>query len=142
MAFDLPPAGKGSRRLVSDINVTPLVDVMLVLLIIFMIAAPMMTQGVDVDLPETTTQPLRQTDNPLVITVAKDGEIHFDDIQVSRALLAQQLQDLAGRRGTEQVILLRADREVAYGLVAAVMADVKEAGFNHLGMITQPPTRR
>ncbi|MFH7321304.1 protein TolR [Desulfurivibrio sp. D14AmB] len=140
MAFDLSPSGKG-RQLVSGINVTPLVDVMLVLLIIFMIAAPMMTQGVDVDLPETTARPLRQAEAPVIITIAKNGELHFDDVAVSRLLLGQQLQNLAQRRGTEQTILLRADREVPYGLVVAVMADVKEAGFDQLGMITQPPQR-
>ncbi|MDF1615268.1 protein TolR [Desulfurivibrio dismutans] len=138
MAFDIPPAGRSSRRLVSDINVTPLVDVMLVLLIIFMIAAPMMTQGVDVDLPETTTQPLRQAADPVMITVDRSGEIYFDDIKGTREILRQQLASLAQRRGTDQAVLLRADREVPYGLVVAVMADIKDAGFNQLGMITQP----
>lgn len=142
MAFDVPPTGGGSRRLVSDINVTPLVDVMLVLLIIFMIAAPMMTQGVDVDLPETTAQPLRQSEEPLMITVDQEGIIHVDDIEVSRQLLAQQLADLARRQGTEHTVLLRADRQVPYGLVAAVMADIKAAGFNQLGMITRPPENK
>ncbi len=141
MAFDLSSSGKG-RRLVSDINVTPLVDVMLVLLIIFMIAAPMMTQGVDVDLPETTARPLRQSEAPVTITIDRAGEIHLDDVAVSRQLLGQQLIELARRHGLEQTILLRADREVPYGLVAAVMADIKEAGFNQLGMITQPPIRQ
>lgn len=141
MAFDIPPAGKGSRRLVSDINVTPLVDVMLVLLIIFMIAAPMMTQGVDVDLPETTSRPLRQAETPVMITIDKDGEIYFDDIKGTQALLRQQLAALAQRRGTDQTVLLRADREVPYGLVVSIMADIKEAGFDQLGMITQPPSR-
>jgi len=141
MAFDIPPAGKGSRRLVSDINVTPLVDVMLVLLIIFMIAAPMMTQGVDVDLPETTSRPLRQAETPVMITIDKDGEIYFDDIKGTQLLLRQQLAALAKRRGTDQTVLLRADREVPYGLVVAIMADIKEAGFDQLGMITQPPSR-
>lgn len=140
MAFDLPPAGRRSRRLVSDINVTPLVDVMLVLLIIFMITAPMMTQGVEVDLPQTTTQPLRQAADPVMITVDKEGEIYFDDIKGSRSLLRQQLSALAQRQGTDQALLLRADREVPYGLVVAVMADIKDAGFSQLGMITQPST--
>lgn len=141
MAFDLPPGQGSARRLVSDINVTPLVDVMLVLLIIFMITAPMMTQGVDVDLPETTSRPLRQSDTPITIAINKDGDIYFDDIKGSRLILRQQLTALAQRQGTDQTVLLRADREVPYGLVAAVMADIKDAGFNQLGMITQPPSK-
>lgn len=140
MAFDITPGGRRSRQMISGINVVPLVDIMLVLLIIFMIAAPMITQGVDVDLPETTTQPLRQSEEPVMITVDKSGEIYFDEIQGSREILRQQLASLAQRRGTDQTVLLRADREVPYGLVAAVLADIKAAGFNHLGMITQPPT--
>ncbi|ADH85591.1 protein TolR [Desulfurivibrio alkaliphilus] len=138
MAFDLPPGGRRSRQMISGINVVPLVDIMLVLLIIFMITAPMITQGVDVDLPETTTQPLRQSSDPVMITVGKTGEIYFDEIQGTREILRQQLASLAQRRGTDQTVLLRADREVPYGLVAAVLADIKDAGFNQLGMITQP----
>ena len=129
--------GNGHKRLVSDINVTPLVDVMLVLLIIFMITAPMMTQGLDVDLPETTTRSLRQKENPIVVTIDKDGKIMLDKIVVTRTLLKQQLEK-SPREKKEDPIYLRADKNVAYGLVVAVMADIKESGFEKLGMITQP----
>ena len=129
--------GNGHKRLVSDINVTPLVDVMLVLLIIFMITAPMMTQGLDVDLPETTTRSLRQKENPIVVTIDKDGKIMLDKIVVTRTLLKQQLER-SPREEKENPIYLRADKNVAYGLVVAVMADIKESGFEKLGMITQP----
>ena len=81
----------GSKRLVSEINVTPLVDVMLVLLIIFMVTAPMMSQGVDVDLPETTAKPLRQKEEPLLVTIKKDGQIYFNNIKLDQSLLRQQL---------------------------------------------------
>jgi len=141
MSLDLPDSGKKSRRLLSEINVTPLVDVMLVLLIIFMITAPMMIQGLDVDLPETTENPVRQSADPLLITVDKDGEIYFDDIKGSRSLLRQELSALAERRGTDKAVLLRADQNVPYGLVAAIMDDIREAGFNQLGMITKPSTQ-
>ena len=141
MSLDLPDSGKKSRRLLSEINVTPLVDVMLVLLIIFMITAPMMIQGLDVDLPETTENPVRQSADPLLITVDKDGEIYFDDIKGSRSLLRQELSALAKRRGTDKAVLLRADQSVPYGLVAAIMDDIREAGFNQLGMITKPSTQ-
>lgn len=131
----------GSRKkLVSDINVTPLVDVMLVLLIIFMITAPMMTEGVNVDLPETTAKSLRQEENPVVVTIDAEGEISINNISLARSLMTQELQkSYAGN--PDQTILLRADKNVAYGHVVTVMADIKEAGFDKIGMVTQPPEK-
>lgn len=123
--------------MMSDINVTPLVDVMLVLLIIFMITAPMMTQGLDVDLPETTAKPIQQEKTPLIITINKNGDIFLDRNKGTQKLLKQQLTDLA-KKGTDRPIFLKADKQVPYGLVVSIMADVKEAGFDKLGMITQP----
>jgi biopolymer transport protein TolR len=131
----------GSKRLVSDINVTPLVDVMLVLLIIFMVTAPMMTQGVDVDLPETTARPLRQKEDPLLVTIRKDGQIYFNNIKLDQSLLRQQLGALS-KAEHEKPIFLKADKQVPYGLVVAVMADIKESGFDKLGMITQPDDKK
>lgn len=125
----------------ADINVTPLVDVMLVLLIIFMVTAPMMTQGLDVDLPQTTTKSLRQEENPIVVTIDKDGKISLDKFSVSQKVLLQEL----GKYGTEvkeKPIYLKADRSVAYGIVVSVMADIKKAGFDKLGMITQPADKK
>ena len=132
-----PIRGNGHKKLVSDINVTPLVDVMLVLLIIFMITAPMMTQGLDVDLPETTSKSLRQPENPVVITIDKDGKIMLDKIEVSQLFLKQQLANSPAEKKNEP-IYLKADKSVSYGLVVAVMADIKDSGFDKLGMITQP----
>lgn len=132
-----PTRGNGRKRLVSDINVTPLVDVMLVLLIIFMVTAPMMNQGLDVDLPETTTKALRQKEDPIVVSIDKDGTIMLDKIQVTRVLLKQQLEKSPLEAKT-QPIYLKADKNVAYGLVVGVMADIKDAGFEKLGMITKP----
>ncbi len=131
----------GSKKLVSDINVTPLVDVMLVLLIIFMVTAPMMTQGVDVDLPETTAKPLRQKEEPLLVTIKKDGQIYFNDIKVDKSMLYQQLNTLS-KLDHEKPIFLKADKQVPYGLVVAVMADIKDSGFDKLGMITQPADKK
>lgn len=125
----------------SDINVTPLVDVMLVLLIIFMVTAPMMTQGVDVNLPETTAKPLRQDEKPIVISIDKKGTISFGKITGDLNLLRQELQKLA-QKNTEKTILLKADEKVAYGIVAQVMADVKDAGFSKLGMVTRPVEKK
>ncbi|MBU0485563.1 MAG: protein TolR [Proteobacteria bacterium] len=131
----------GRRGLVSEINVTPLVDVMLVLLIIFMVTAPMMSQGVDVELPETTAQPLRQKDSPIIITINKDGEIFIDRIKASQTLLEQKMIDLA-KDSKDRPVFLNADKRVAYGLVVKVMADIKQAGFDKLGMITQPDYKK
>jgi biopolymer transport protein TolR len=132
-----PINGKKNRGMMSDINVTPLVDVMLVLLIIFMITAPMMTQGVDVNLPETTAKPLRQDEKPVVISINKNGEISIGNMKGNMNLLNQELSKLA-KTDPDKTILLRADKKVAYGVVAQVMADVKRAGFNKLGMVTKP----
>jgi len=135
-------SGKGGHKgLVSEINVTPLVDVMLVLLIIFMVTAPMMTQGVDVDLPETTAKPLRQREDPIIVTINKKGELYLNRIKLDQTLLKQQLAVLA-EKDQERPIFLKADKQVAYGLVVSVMADIKETGFDKLGMITQPSDKR
>ena len=127
----------GRKRLVSDINVTPLVDVMLVLLIIFMITAPMMTQGLDVDLPETTSKALRQEENPQVFTIDKEGKISLNNNEIPAAMVTEELNKLPESM-KEQPIYLKADREVAYGKVVKLMADIKAAGFDKLGMVTQP----
>ena len=132
-----PLNGNGRKQLVSDINVTPLVDVMLVLLIIFMVTAPMMTQGLDVDLPETTTKSLRQDEKPIVVTVNREGKISLDQLEVTRKVLYQNLSGL-DETLKDKPIYLKADKTVAYGVVVAIMADIKKAGFDKLGMITQP----
>ncbi len=132
-----PIKQKGKRGVLSDINVTPLVDVMLVLLIIFMVTAPMMTQGVDVNLPETTAKPLRQDENPVIISIDQDGGIALGKIKADAKLLKQELEKLA-LMDKDKTILLKADKNVPYGIVAQVMADVKDVGFNKLGMVTLP----
>ncbi len=136
-----PVNGNGRKKLVAEINVTPLVDVMLVLLIIFMVTAPMMTQGLDVDLPETTTKSLRQEENPIVVTIDKKGEISLDNFTVSQKVLLQELSKY-GTDVKEKPIYLKADKSVAYGIVVSVMADIKQAGFDKLGMITQPTDKK
>ncbi len=136
-----PIRGNGRNRLVSDINVTPLVDVMLVLLIIFMITAPMMTQGLKVDLPETTSKSLRQEEKPLVVTIDIAGEISINNVPQVRALMIQELEkNYAANK--DQPIFLRADKNVAYGIVVGVMTDIKTVGFDKIGMITKPPEKK
>lgn len=136
-----PLNGNGRKNLMADINVTPLVDVMLVLLIIFMVTAPMMTQGLDVDLPQTTSKSLRQEENPIVVTIDKDGKISLDKFSVSQKVLLQELGKY-GNEVKEKPIYLKADKSVAYGIVVSVMADIKKAGFDKLGMITQPADKK
>ena len=131
-----PPAGATHRPL-SQINVTPFVDVMLVLLIIFMVTAPMMLQGVDVDLPETTTQPLRVKDEPLILTVKKDGKFYVGRKEIPVVVLRQKLQAIFEGRDSKE-IFLRADRDAPYGMVVKALAAAREAGAKQLGMVTEP----
>jgi biopolymer transport protein TolR len=129
--------GTNSDRLMSDINVTPFVDVMLVLLIIFMVTAPMMMQGVDVSLPETTSEPLVAKKENLIITINTKNQIYINDYQIGLDNLQDKLKTiLEGRENRE--VYLRADREISYGFVVRVMAEIKAAGVDKLGMVTEP----
>ena len=132
-------SGSGnSKRFMSDINVTPFVDVMLVLLIIFMVTAPMMIQGVDVNLPQTTAKEIKsRTEEPLILTVSKDKQISIEKTVIKFDDLGAKLQAIIKYREDKQV-LLRADKDVPYGFVVKVMAAAKKAGIEKLGMITEP----
>jgi biopolymer transport protein TolR len=124
-------------RLMSDINVTPFVDVMLVLLIIFMVTAPMMMEGVDVSLPEATAKPLDVPQDQLVITIDIDQQIHINDFKVEPDYLSEKLAAILENR-TDKNVYFRADKEVPYGFVVKIMADIKAAGVEKLGMVTIP----
>jgi len=126
-----------SRRASADINITPFVDVMLVLLIIFMVAAPLMQQGIDIDLPETTTQALRVQDNPLILTVKKDGKYFLGRTEVNLDDLVSKLEAVFEARASKE-IYLRADRAVPYGTVVKAMAAAQNAGSTQLGIVTEP----
>jgi len=129
--------GGNSNELMSDINVTPFVDVMLVLLIIFMVTAPMMIQGLNVDLPEATAKPLDSEKEHLVITIDKDHHVHINDYQVTVEFLSAKLIKILQSRGDREVYL-KADKSIPYGIVVQVMAEIKGAGVEQLGMITEP----
>jgi len=127
----------GAHQPLSEINVTPFVDVMLVLLIIFMVTAPMMQQGVDVDLPETSTQPIRVKDEPLILTVQKDGKVYISRREVPQAELRDKLAAIFEGRDSRE-LFLRADKEAPYGMVVKALAAAREAGATRLGMVTEP----
>jgi biopolymer transport protein TolR len=129
--------GSGNGSFMSDINVTPLVDVMLVLLIIFMVTAPMMMQGVNVSLPQTTPKPLPAERDHLTITLDRSQQIFINDYKVTlEALQAKMKKILEGR--PDQKVYLRADKSVPYGVVVRVISEVKNAGVAKLGMVTEP----
>jgi len=134
MAFN---SNNSKSGMMSDINVTPLVDVMLVLLIIFMVTAPMMMQGLDVNLPSVDTSAIRSKGERVVISLTAKGDIFIDEykvpledlgLKVSRIMEAQKVDEVA----------LRADRGIAYGQVVRVMAEVRKAGVTNLGLVTEP----
>jgi len=124
-------------RLMSDINVTPFVDVMLVLLVIFMVTAPMMMQGVDVTLPEATAKPLVAQKDNLIVTINKEQQVHINDFAVETDYLREKLSKILENR-SEREVYFRADQSVPYGVVVKVMAEIKAAGVEKLGMVTVP----
>ncbi len=130
-------AGGNSQEFMSDINVTPFVDVMLVLLIIFMVTAPMMIQGLNVDLPEASAKPLDSEKEHLIITIDKDHQVHINEYQVTLDSLSARLVKILQSRGDREVYL-KADKNIPYGIVVQVMAEIKGAGVEQLGMITEP----
>ncbi len=134
MAFDT----NQRSSLLSDINVTPFVDVMLVLLIVFMVAAPMMVQGVDVSLPKTQhATSLDQVEDPLVVVINGEGGISINETSVSVDGLGEKLSFILENRSSKNVFL-RADTSVDYGTVVLVMSEIKRAGVQQLGVVTEP----
>lgn len=125
-----------SRRGNGDINVTPFVDVVLVLLIIFMVTAPLMLQGMDVNLPETTTQPIRMPEAPLVLTITKDGQYSLARKIIALEELQTKLEAVFDARGSKEVFL-RADEDAPYGVVVQGMAAARRAGATRLGIVTE-----
>lgn len=134
-------SGRGHRRrgrkhsLMSEINVTPFVDVMLVLLIIFMVAAPMMTVGVPIDLPETRANALNTETQPITISVNQDGEIFLQETQIEFNEVVPRLEAISGT-GYDERIFVRGDRAADYGTVMRVMASISSAGYSNLGLVT------
>jgi biopolymer transport protein TolR len=129
---------RGRRTPMAEINVTPMVDVMLVLLIIFMVTAPLLVAGVQVDLPESKAQPLEQEAEPVAITIDSAGMIHVGDVPVAEQDLPARLQQIAASSGEEggPRILLRADRALDYGRVMRLMGELNRAGLRRLSLVS------
>ncbi len=133
----LSTSSTSSRATLSEINVTPLVDVMLVLLIMFMVTAPLMQQGIDVDLPKTSSSGVQLNDEPFVLVVGSDQKITAAKVTLNISNLREKLRGIFSQRKNKQ-LYLQADRRVSYGFVAEVMAEIRGAGIYNIGLITLP----
>jgi len=133
--------GKSRGRMVSEINVTPFVDVMLVLLIIFMVAAPMMVQGIDVKLPVASARSIPTDTERLVVSIAEDGKIYMNDSAVELDRLGPHLSTIYESCRDKRGVILRADKKIEYGFVVQVMSAIREAGIDQIGMVTEPKNR-
>jgi biopolymer transport protein TolR len=143
MAFSAQPSGGGGRRIgtsLAEINIVPLVDVVLVLLLIFMLTAPMMYRGIDVNLPKAAAKPTA-VEERLVLTVTKDRTLFLNDKRVVPGGLEGSLRD-AFRNRTDKTLYLKADAGLSYGVVVETMDMVRRAGIERLGMVTEPARER
>lgn len=133
------PGRSGSnRRIMGEINITPFVDVMLVLLVVFMVAAPLMTAGVQVDLPKTESAALPGQDEPLSVSVKKDGSVYLQKTKVELTKLAAKLSAIAGEKKDARIFVY-ADKDVDYGHVMEVVAAISQGGFTKVGFVTDSP---
>ncbi|MEE9193976.1 MAG: protein TolR [Thermodesulfobacteriota bacterium] len=133
----------GNRKFLSEINVTPFVDVMLVLLVIFMVTTPILYQGVDVNLPKVSSKPIPsiQNDKKVVVTIDNKGDLYIEKTQYSLSELKLKVRSLileGGKNLKQEQVFLRADSDVPYGTVIKVMSEIQKAGVENLGLITIP----
>ena len=130
---------RGRYKPLAEINVTPLVDVMLVLLVIFMVTAPLMTSGVSVDLPKTDAKPLNTDSTPLTVSINAEGKIFLQNQEVQLIELVAKLQAIA-QNDSERRIFVRGDKDISYGLVMQVMGTITQGGFTKVALLAQPPS--
>jgi biopolymer transport protein TolR len=130
--------GRGRKPVMAEINVTPMVDVMLVLLIIFMVSAPLLTVGVPLDLPQTQAKSLDQDKNPLTLSVNLKGEVYLNDTQIALDDIVPKLKAITeSRGGMDERIFVRGDKKVDYGTVMKVMGRLSAAGFRRVALVTE-----
>ncbi|MGE3261887.1 MAG: protein TolR [Bacteriovoracia bacterium] len=127
----------GAEGMLAEINVTPMVDVMLVLLIIFMVSAPLMQQGIQVDLPKTKSPSLSEQEKPIVLVINKSGNAEINGNAIPAAQLSEKLKAIFEKREKKE-IFIQADKGISYGLVAAAMAQAQAAGILRIGLVTEP----
>ena len=134
----LGPGRRGRRQPMAEINVTPMVDVMLVLLIIFMVTAPLLASGVQVDVPESKAAPLEQSGAPIAVSMDRQGKVYLDDVEVDPARIGQILRQrvAASREEGGPRLFLRADRELDYGAVNRMMGEINAAGIRKLSLVS------
>jgi biopolymer transport protein TolR len=140
MAFSMGGGSSGSRSTpttLAEINVTPLVDVMLVLLIVFMISAPLMQQGVQIDLPKANAQSLSEAPDQIILVINKSRQVVMNDKKIPQGSLRPRLEAIAAAKPNVEVFI-QGDEGVPYGFVAQVMAEVKRAKIHRVGLVTQP----
>ena len=137
MAMNISKGNKtrGRGRLMSEINVTPMVDVMLVLLIIFMITSPMLVAGIEVDLPETKSSPISGQDTPIVISVNKQGEIFITETKIPAVELVTKLTNITQEKKDTR-IFVKGDKNLSYGKIVEIMAEIHNAGFTKVALIS------
>lgn len=133
--------GRGRYRPMAEINVTPLVDVMLVLLVVFMVTAPLLSVGVPVNLPQTAAPPINEPKEPLVISVNREGAVYVQDSEVPVDSLVDKLQAVTGAN-PDAVLYVRGDKDINYGRVLQVMSLVTAAGFRKVSLVAQTPKGR
>lgn len=136
MATIITRSTRAKRQLMSEINITPFVDVMLVLLVVFMVTAPMMISGINVDLPKVASSPLSGSDEPLTITVTNKETIHIQDIAIESKDLVKKLEAITKAKKDSR-ILVRGDNNVNYGVIMSVVGSINEAGYSHISLVTQ-----
>ncbi len=132
---------RGRHRAMSEINVTPFVDVMLVLLIVFMVAAPLLTIGVPIDLPQSTARPLPEDNQPLAVTIDRDGAVYLQDLKVTVEELVPRLAAIAENR-MDRRIYVRADQGISYGRVMEVMGAMNGAGFSKVALVSEHASKK
>jgi biopolymer transport protein TolR len=139
LTFNSRSNNRGRYRPLSEINVTPLVDVMLVLLIIFMVTAPLMTSGVSVDLPKTDAKPLNTDSQPLTVSIDAKGQIFLQDQQLQLSELVTKLQAIA-QNNQDRRIFVRGDKDLAYGRIMEIMGTITQGGFTRVAFLAEQPT--